>query len=137
MKKFYFASIFVAMCCLLPVLVSCEDEPTVKDEFDLFMENYPGTWESSEGVFSITMTAYSAEIIDGDESYSLMAGVSFPVSGDVTLVYETFLKDVIYSIHLERMVVPNEMDVTITVYKNSEQGETTSTKRRFTLRKVS
>ncbi len=132
MKNFYFVPILVMLCFWLPILVSCEDGISPEDELDLFLDNFSGTWESTDGDFRITISTsfVSAQVTDGSESYSLTIAPSFPISGDVTMNYQS--TEVFYSIHLERMTVPDKMDVT--VKRTLGEGEPTS--RSFTLLKL-
>lgn len=132
MKNFYFVPILVMLCFWLPILVSCEDGISPEDELELFLDNFSGTWESTDGDFRITISTsfVSAQVTDGSESYSLTIAPSFPISGDVTMNYQS--TEVFYSIHLERMTVPDKMDVT--VKRTLGEGEPTS--RSFTLLKL-
>ena len=120
------------LCFWLPILVSCEDGISPEDELELFLDNFSGTWESTDGDFRITISTsfVSAQVTDGSESYSLTIAPSFPISGDVTMNYQS--TEVFYSIHLERMTVPDKMDVT--VKRTLGEGEPTS--RSFTLLKL-
>lgn len=132
MKNFYFVPILVMLCFWLPILVSCEDGISPEDELELFLDNFSGTWESTDGDFRITISTsfVSAQVTDGSENYSLTIAPSFPISGDVTMNYQS--TEVFYSIHLERMTVPDKMDVT--VKRTLGEGEPTS--RSFTLLKL-
>lgn len=130
-------SVLFLLCCCLPMIVACSDGDDAVDELDRFLANYEGTWKSEDGDFLISMTSTSAEMVDGEMSYSLMRGVDFSTSGDIWIRYQTFSADVVYTINVEQMIADDEMDVSVSRTLDAGSDDSVSTTRRMTLHKIS
>lgn len=115
--NFLFYFLFAFIVCV--VSSSCTDDE--EDEFDLFVSNKNGIWESNDGTFkmeysSILVVTDNGEISKGAlnelgvVSGDIRFGILFHISGDYT-----------YSFKVNKMKSATKMEVTVRCYKRETE----------------
>lgn len=115
--KFLSYCLFALIICTTPS--ACTDDE--EDEFDLFMNNKEGVWETSDGTFRMKYDSNSLVVTDNGETSVGTLNTLGIISGNIKFGMLSLLSgDYTYSFKVDKMKSATKMEVTVKCYEWEE-----------------